>query len=153
MGHVGGRVIATGVAPGEGDAEAGMPSRRLDLERFERKLHRREAELLADLSSAESQAAREPYSRIASEAPDPGDAATADVITDTRNADRERAAAELREVREALGRIEAGTYGVCLKCGEPIEEDRLDAFPTAKYDLIHQEERERRASGPSTPSF
>jgi|GEM_PF-407428 len=144
---------ATAVASGEGDAEAGMPSRRLDMERFERKLREREAQLLAELRSGQQDAEREPFSQIASEAPDSGDSALADVVTDTRNADRERDANELRDVREALGRIEAGTYGICQQCGEPIDEERLDAFPTAKYDLVHQEERERRGDARPTPSL
>jgi DnaK suppressor protein len=35
------------------------------------------------------------------------------------------------QVLAALARIEAGTYGVCEVSGEAIEEDRLDADPTA----------------------
>jgi RNA polymerase-binding transcription factor DksA len=38
---------------------------------------------------------------------------------------------ELHRVDAALGRIEAGTYGVCVKCGEPITDERLSAVPTA----------------------
>jgi len=37
----------------------------------------------------------------------------------------------LAEVEKALARLEAGTYGTCTKCGEPIPEGRLDARPTA----------------------
>ena len=29
----------------------------------------------------------------------------------------------------ALARIEDGTYGACVRCGEPIAEARLDALP------------------------
>jgi RNA polymerase-binding protein DksA len=35
----------------------------------------------------------------------------------------------LRRVQEALDRIAAGTYGTCLRCGEPIERARLEALP------------------------
>ena len=35
-------------------------------------------------------------------------------------------------VDAALGRIAAGTYGVCLRCGEAIGVDRLRARPTAE---------------------
>lgn len=38
---------------------------------------------------------------------------------------------ELIAVDAALGRISAGTYGVCARCGEPISEKRLDAVPHA----------------------
>ncbi|OHA84592.1 MAG: hypothetical protein A2408_02995 [Candidatus Yonathbacteria bacterium RIFOXYC1_FULL_52_10] len=37
----------------------------------------------------------------------------------------------LLEVTDALARIEAGTYGMCSVCGNPIEDDRLGANPAA----------------------
>lgn len=39
---------------------------------------------------------------------------------------------ELREVNDALARIEAGTYGVCESCGKEIDLDRLNAYPAAR---------------------
>jgi RNA polymerase-binding transcription factor DksA len=42
-----------------------------------------------------------------------------------------------REVTAALERIEAGTYGVCEIGGEPIEQERLEADPTAKTCVAH----------------
>ena len=38
---------------------------------------------------------------------------------------------ELGAIDAALGRIAAGTYGICVKCGEPIARKRLEAVPTA----------------------
>ena len=35
----------------------------------------------------------------------------------------------LVDVERALGKIEAGTYGVCERCGRPIGDDRLEAIP------------------------
>lgn len=37
----------------------------------------------------------------------------------------------LNEVDEALGRMEAGTYGICTNCGKPISPARLEARPDA----------------------
>lgn len=37
--------------------------------------------------------------------------------------------AEITRIRAALRRIEDGTYGDCVRCGEPIAEARLDALP------------------------
>ncbi len=52
--------------------------------------------------------------------------------------ERQHAAALLDAAREqlaaidaALGRLEAGRYGRCERCGQPIGEDRLAARPTA----------------------
>jgi RNA polymerase-binding transcription factor DksA len=48
----------------------------------------------------------------------------------------ERLAAELQEtldeVDAALGRLEAGTYGLCEVCGKPIGAARLEAMPAAR---------------------
>ncbi len=37
-----------------------------------------------------------------------------------------------KEVTAALDRIEAGTYGRCERCGQPIAPERLQAVPTAR---------------------
>jgi RNA polymerase-binding transcription factor DksA len=34
-------------------------------------------------------------------------------------------------VESALGRLDEGTYGVCVSCGSPITDERLTASPTA----------------------
>lgn len=41
----------------------------------------------------------------------------------------------LREIQDALRRIEDGTYGVCQGTGLPIPKVRLEAVPWAKYSL------------------
>lgn len=38
-----------------------------------------------------------------------------------------------RMVREALERIEQGTYGICQRCGQPIAAGRLEALPYTPY--------------------
>ena len=39
----------------------------------------------------------------------------------------------VKEVDEALDRMENGTYGICEECGEPIGLKRLEVKPVAKY--------------------
>jgi RNA polymerase-binding transcription factor DksA len=36
---------------------------------------------------------------------------------------------EVRMIEAALGRIARGTYGVCVRCGDSIGDDRLDVLP------------------------
>jgi DnaK suppressor protein len=44
---------------------------------------------------------------------------------------REAAERRVREVDAALGRIGAGTFGLCASCGDPIADARLEALPWA----------------------
>ncbi len=41
----------------------------------------------------------------------------------------------LIEIDEALGRIDAGTYGLCLGNNKPIGRARLNAIPWTKYSI------------------
>jgi RNA polymerase-binding transcription factor DksA len=41
----------------------------------------------------------------------------------------------LREVYDALARIEQGTFGRCEECGKEIPRERLEALPYARYCL------------------
>lgn len=47
----------------------------------------------------------------------------------------EQLEAELAELEAALDRIERGTYGIDERTGEPIDEARLDAVPTARTNV------------------
>lgn len=40
---------------------------------------------------------------------------------------------EMRMIQAALGRIEAGEYGFCAKCGADIGEARLDVLPYTPF--------------------
>jgi len=50
---------------------------------------------------------------------------------------------ELRLIDSALGRISRDEYGICVDCGEPISERRLENFPYAARCIICQEEFEQ----------
>ena len=60
---------------------------------------------------------------------------------------------QLRLVDEALDRLEAGDYGVCLRCEEQIPAKRLRALPWARYCVPCQEatSRETEPSAPAAP--
>jgi len=45
----------------------------------------------------------------------------------------------LREISDALRRLDHGHYGICLECEEPISPKRLDAVPWARYCVGCQE--------------
>jgi DnaK suppressor protein len=52
----------------------------------------------------------------------------------------------MREVDRALERLEAGTYGICDRCGQPIAPERLEArpFATLCVNCQSQVDRQRR---------
>ena len=52
--------------------------------------------------------------------------------------------ANLKEVEEALDRIEKKHYGKCLHCGEEISPKRLEVLPFARYCVPCQEKMESR---------
>lgn len=45
---------------------------------------------------------------------------------------------QLKNVKDALDKMVQGTYGICEKCGKPIEMDRLEANPSARISLKHK---------------
>ena len=53
---------------------------------------------------------------------------------------------------QALLRIEEGSYGICARCNKPIDERRLEAIPTARYDAECQTQLEARSAS-DTPSL
>jgi RNA polymerase-binding protein DksA len=46
---------------------------------------------------------------------------------------RDRATQQLELVDAALERLDAGTFGMCQRCGDPIAEGRLEALPWAAH--------------------
>ena len=54
--------------------------------------------------------------------------------------------AQLRLVQEALDRLAAGDYGVCLECDEPIPPQRLEAVPWARFCVRCQQRKDELAA-------
>jgi DnaK suppressor protein len=50
----------------------------------------------------------------------------------------ERESQMVADIDQALLRIREGSYGQCARCGELIDERRLEAVPTARYDAVCQ---------------
>lgn len=79
--------------------------------------------------------------------PDPSDRAAqeSDRTFELRIRDRERKLGN--KIREALERIENGSYGICDDCGGDISEARLKARPVTTQCIdckIEAEEKEKR---------
>jgi DnaK suppressor protein len=61
--------------------------------------------------------------------PDPTDRASHESDRNFTLRIRERERKLIGKIRDALARIEDGTFGICEECGEPISEARLEARP------------------------
>jgi len=53
---------------------------------------------------------------------------------------------EIAKISAALLRLEAGEYGLCVECGLPISDGRLDVYPYAEECIECAEFEERRRS-------
>jgi DnaK suppressor protein len=79
------------------------------------------------------------------------DAGDDEADTGTKTFEREHELALTRNAQDlldqserALTRIDAGTYGVCESCGQPIGKARLQAFPRATLCVTCKQRQERR---------
>lgn len=63
-----------------------------------------------------------------------GDDTTAQLwqASEIRDGLNDEAVAELGDIGRALARLDAGEYGICTSCGEPINPARVEALPYAE---------------------
>ena len=93
--------------------------------KLEARLRAREAELGSKISTIAT-ALDQPGD------PDIEDQASARQFDESLDGVEAIALTEVKEVRRALARISAGTYGHCAKCNSDISIDRLNAVPHAE---------------------
>ena len=55
---------------------------------------------------------------------------------------RERESKLMQKIKDALARLESGTFGLCEQCGEEISENRLNARPIARLCIKCKEDQE-----------
>ena len=111
----------------------------MNIAHFKDLLQVKERELLAEVAQLEAEA------RGAGEAEvrDPIDDATSAQGTSESLEEGSLASETLTQVRDALKRIEDGTYGKCNTCGKQIPVARLEAVPWAAYCVEDQEKLDR----------
>jgi DnaK suppressor protein len=114
----------------------------MDTQPFKQRLLARERELIDDIARFENEA-RE--SRAA-EVEDPIDQVTSSENKAASFQESTLAAETLKQVRDALRRIDDGSYGKCIDCGRPIEPARLEAIPWTSYCLADQQKRDKEMS-------
>ncbi|MDQ2899859.1 MAG: TraR/DksA family transcriptional regulator [Acidobacteriota bacterium] len=83
---------------------------------------------------------------------DYGDKANSNYTKDSLLQQRSHDSGELIEVQDALRRMEAGTYGICAECGEPIPPKRLDAVPWTRVCIQCQRFQDQMQADGGAPS-
>lgn len=68
---------------------------------------------------------------------DESDIATRDEGFEEDSALTDTFAVQLKDIEDALLKIQNGTYGSCETCSSPIEEERLMANPSARTCIAH----------------
>jgi|SRR5581483_5180789 len=113
----------------------------MEIEPYIKRLLAKQEELTADIARLE----REGRQAREAEVQDPIDVVNSDTGKAEAFEESTIDYATLKLVREALQRIEQGTYGICIDCGEPISEARLSAVPWTPYCRNDQEKHDREA--------
>jgi RNA polymerase-binding protein DksA len=73
----------------------------------------------------------------------PGDVATATFDRELDSTLEENEERLIAAIDSALSRIDAGSYGVCASCGEPIAPERLEALPWTTRCIACKRREER----------
>lgn len=114
----------------------------MDIEHFRRRLLAKEQELVDLMARFDNEARELPSAEVE----DFADQATSTELKTVALEESAQAAETLKQVQDALRRIDEGTFGKCIDCGRPIEPARLEAIPWTPYCLADQERHDQEAS-------
>lgn len=122
-------------------AKLAAPMNKTDLAHFRDLLLERRRELLGDVGTMESEAFKS-GSNLSNMPIHMADVGTDNFEQEFTLGLIESERKTLREIHEALTRIENGTYGICLGTGKSIPKVRLEAVPWAKYTIEYSRDLE-----------
>lgn len=103
------------------------------------KLLKRKAELEVELTRLSQEQFGDRQS------PDPSDQALASTLEDVNISLQNNEHDEYVMILKALAMINAGTYGICIDCSQPISEKRLQLYPNVTRCLACQEAAEEKS--------
>lgn len=110
----------------------------MDTGHFKRVLLKKQDELHQEIEALRGEVRRTPEG-----VEDFADEATSTQGKSTSLEENALVAGTLRQVEEALQRIDRGTFGRCVDCGREIEPARLEAVPWTPYCLNDQQKHDR----------
>ncbi len=113
------------------------------LSQLKQRLEAERQQLRKDIRDELLRTDEEQYSELAGQVHDSGDESVADLLSDLNTAVLGQSIKALREVEAAQERMKEGWYGRCEDCQEEIPYERLDAYPSARRCMTHQEQYEK----------
>ena len=120
---------------------------------LDRALDSRARELREEIRELLLQSDEEHHRDLAGMVSDEGDESVANMLADLDAAFIDRHVRELREVESARRRLAAGTYGMCIQCGQGIDFERLAAYPTATRCFACEAQHEKTYAHEGTPTL
>jgi RNA polymerase-binding transcription factor DksA len=119
-----------------------------ELGEFKTQLEKRYRMLREEIRQELLDSDNEHYIDLAGQVHDLEEESVADLLVDLDLAVIDLHVAEIREIDAALMRMARGRFGICAKCGDEIETERLRAQPTARRCNPCQANHERNHVGP-----
>jgi DnaK suppressor protein len=118
-----------------------------ELEEFRGRLMREKEQLEAQLATIEEATFATSQSDLSGEVSFDDENADAGTFTFERERDlsiENNVRDLLQKIDRALARMDEGTYGICSRCGKPIEKARLKALPYADLCIKDAQAQSRR---------
>ncbi|WP_045222963.1 TraR/DksA family transcriptional regulator [Desulfonatronum thioautotrophicum] len=101
---------------------------------------------LMDQIRNKDKATAEAISEVYQACPDLNDRATLEAERTMLILLGQRERSLLQQIREALSRIDEGSYGICQECGDSIPRKRLEFQPTSTLCVHCQQDQEQEAA-------
>jgi DnaK suppressor protein len=123
------------------------PYTKKDLDDLRARLHEEQAQLQAQLNTIEEATFSGTQSDVSGEVSFDDENADAGTFTYERERDlsiENNVRDLLRKIDRALARMDEGTYGICVRCGKPIEKARLKALPYVDLCIKDAQAQARR---------
>jgi RNA polymerase-binding protein DksA len=118
-----------------------------ELEEFRARLQEERAELENQLTTIEESSFAAPQSDLSGEVSFDEENADAGTFTFERERDlsiENNVRDLMQKIDAALKRLDDGTFGICVRCGKPIEKARLKALPYVELCIKDAQAQNRR---------
>jgi RNA polymerase-binding protein DksA len=123
------------------------PYTKKELDDLRTRLEEERAQLQAQLTTIEEATFSSSQSEVSGEVSFDDENADAGTFTFERERDlsiENNVRDLLRKIDRALGRMDDGTYGICSRCGKPIEKARMKALPYVDLCIKDAQAQARR---------